>query len=106
MDRAVSLAAAMAALAVLLAARGAGSQDMEPRAYSAAPIGTNFLLAGYARTSGSVRYANAIQPKAAAAAHPIQRTMRRFFIRRLLPFIGWKRARPILPGLRIGGVKP
>jgi len=27
---------------------------MEPRAYSASPIGTNFLIAGYSRTTGSV----------------------------------------------------
>ena len=28
------------------------AQDIEPRAYSNAPIGTNFLVAGYARTEG------------------------------------------------------
>jgi hypothetical protein len=30
------------------------AQDMEPRAYSASPIGTNFLVASYLRTAGSV----------------------------------------------------
>jgi hypothetical protein len=33
---------------------GLRAQDMEPRAYSASPIGTNFLLASYLRTEGSV----------------------------------------------------
>jgi hypothetical protein len=37
-----------------LSPRVAYAQELEPRAYSAAPIGTNFLLAGYTRTSGSV----------------------------------------------------
>lgn len=44
----------IAALAIVSIASGAGAQDLEPRAYSAVPIGTNFLLAGYAHTSGSV----------------------------------------------------
>jgi hypothetical protein len=40
---------------VLLAGSAAvRGQDMEPRAYSASPIGTNFLGAGYLRTTGSV----------------------------------------------------
>jgi len=30
------------------------AQELEPRAYSPSPIGTNFLLAGYARSSGDV----------------------------------------------------
>ena len=33
---------------------GARGQDMEPRAYSSVPTGTNFLIANYTRTSGSV----------------------------------------------------
>ncbi len=52
--RAFSAAVVVAALGVLSTARGAGAQDLEPRAYSAAPIGTNFLIAGYSRTTGSV----------------------------------------------------
>jgi hypothetical protein len=34
--------------------RRASAQDMEPRAYSAAPVGTNFLLGGYAHVWGHV----------------------------------------------------
>lgn len=49
-----SAAVVIAALGVLSMVRGAGAQDLEPRAYSVAPIGTNFLIAGYARTTGSV----------------------------------------------------
>ena len=54
MPRVASAAVAIAVLGVLSMARGAGAQDLEPRAYSAAPIGTNFLLAGYTHTSGGV----------------------------------------------------
>ncbi len=32
----------------------ANAQDLEPRAYSASPIGTNFLLSGFTNTSGTV----------------------------------------------------
>jgi hypothetical protein len=32
----------------------ASAQELEPRAYSATPIGTNFLVASYARSSGEV----------------------------------------------------
>ena len=32
------------------------AQDIEPRAYSNAPIGTNFLVAGYARTEGGLAF--------------------------------------------------
>ena len=42
-------------LALLLAASTAArAQDIEPRAYSNAPIGVNFLLSGYAYTRGSL----------------------------------------------------
>ncbi len=42
-------------LALLLAAASAAhAQDIEPRAYSNAPIGVNFLSGGYAHTSGSL----------------------------------------------------
>jgi len=48
--------AAIAVATVLLACAldGARAQDMEPRAYSAAPVDLNFLLASYLRTTGSV----------------------------------------------------
>ncbi len=41
------------AVAAILSAAAHG-QDLEPRAYSNAPIGLNFLIAGYGHTSGSV----------------------------------------------------
>jgi hypothetical protein len=50
----VSAAAAIATLGGLSMYGGASAQELEPRAYSATPIGTNFLLAGYAHTKGSV----------------------------------------------------
>jgi hypothetical protein len=34
----------------------AHAQDIEPRAYSNAPIGVNFLIAGYAFTEGAVPF--------------------------------------------------
>jgi hypothetical protein len=33
----------------------AHAQEIEPRAYSNAPIGVNFLIAGYAYTEGAVQ---------------------------------------------------
>lgn len=44
----------IAAVALLSRLGGAHAQELEPRAYSAAPVGTNFLLGGYARTTGDV----------------------------------------------------
>lgn len=41
------------AIAVLAPAQ---AQDIEPRAYSNAPIGVNFLVAGYARTQGALQF--------------------------------------------------
>ncbi len=32
----------------------AAAQDLEPRAYSPAPLGTNFIVVTYSRTSGDV----------------------------------------------------
>jgi len=32
------------------------AQDIEPRAYSNAPVGVNFLIAGYAYTRGGVAF--------------------------------------------------
>jgi hypothetical protein len=46
--------AAIAAAVALSSANGAGAQELEPRAYSPVPIGTNFLLAGFQHTTGSV----------------------------------------------------
>jgi hypothetical protein len=39
---------------LLSSVAGTRAQEMEPRAFSAVPIGTNFLVAGYARTTGAV----------------------------------------------------
>jgi len=48
---------AQAALAVFaLALPAAWAQDIEPRAYSNAPIGVNFLIAGYAYTRGGLSF--------------------------------------------------
>jgi len=49
--RVATLLAACAAMAV---GRPAAAQDIEPRAYSNAPIGVNFLIAGYAYTRGGL----------------------------------------------------
>ena len=42
------------ACALAIAAGAAGAQDIEPRAYSNAPVGVNFLIAGYAYTRDGV----------------------------------------------------
>ena len=42
------------AIASAAACAASHAQDLEPRAYSNAPIGLNFLIAGYGNTSGSV----------------------------------------------------
>jgi hypothetical protein len=44
----------IAAASLLCGVGTANAQDLEPRAYSASPIGTNFLAAGFTDTSGSV----------------------------------------------------
>jgi hypothetical protein len=55
-------ATAVAATAVAATALAVGTlsivhaQDLEPRAYSNAPIGMNFLIAGYAYTKGAVPF--------------------------------------------------
>lgn len=41
-------------LLTALAASAAGAQDLEPRSYSASPVGTNFLVAAYGRSSGDL----------------------------------------------------
>jgi len=49
-------AARLAAVALLAWAPGAPAQDIEPRLYSNAPIGVNFLIAGYAYTEGALSF--------------------------------------------------
>jgi hypothetical protein len=53
--RAVYLTVAVMAIAIG-ALPVAHAQDIEPRAYSNAPIGVNFLIAGYAYTEGAVPF--------------------------------------------------
>ena len=48
--------AVFAACVVAAAALPAHGQDIEPRAYSNAPVGVNFLIAGYAYTRGGVAF--------------------------------------------------
>jgi len=48
--------AALAALASVAAFSSAHAQSIEPRAYSNAPVGVNFLLAGYAHTNGGLSF--------------------------------------------------
>jgi hypothetical protein len=48
------LALALVACALLLCGIAARAQDNEPRAYSNAPVGMNFLVAGYAYTDGGL----------------------------------------------------
>ena len=47
------IAALAAAVGILGGSAAARAQDLEPRAYSASPIGTNFVLGSYLRTTGS-----------------------------------------------------
>ncbi|MBL8419637.1 MAG: transporter [Dechloromonas sp.] len=54
------LAAAAIVFGVMAAAH---AQDIEPRAYSNAPIGVNFLIAGYAFTEGAVPFDAALPIK-------------------------------------------
>jgi hypothetical protein len=49
-----ALARLLVALAMLLPVTDSDAQELEPRAYSAAPTGTNFLVAGYTRFTGQV----------------------------------------------------
>jgi outer membrane putative beta-barrel porin/alpha-amylase len=49
-------AAGSIALASLGLARPAAAQDIEPRTYANAPIGVNFLIAGYAYTRGALEF--------------------------------------------------
>jgi hypothetical protein len=48
------------ALALLTSMTCAHAQSIEPRAYSNAPVGTNFLLVGYAYSKGGVGFDSAV----------------------------------------------
>ena len=48
--------AGLLALGLLFGATAARAQELEPRAYSAAPAGTNFLVASYSYQSGEVLF--------------------------------------------------
>ncbi len=48
--------ASLIASALLMAASPARAQDIEPRSYSNAPVGVNFLIPGYAYTTGGVSF--------------------------------------------------
>src|SRR5215469_355072 len=52
--RAWWLLIALGLLAIL--SKPAAAQDLEPRAYSASPIGTTFALVGFGRSSGDVTF--------------------------------------------------
>ena len=49
-------AVALAAFALGASLVPATAQDIEPRAYSNAPVGVNFLIAGYAYTTGGLAF--------------------------------------------------
>jgi hypothetical protein len=44
----------LASVLVLAGASFAAAQDLEPRSYVNTPVGMNFLVAGYAYTTGGV----------------------------------------------------
>lgn len=56
-----SIAPSLLVCCVLIGiSRPSGAQDIEPRAYSNAPIGVNFLVTGYAYTRGGVSFDTAL----------------------------------------------
>jgi len=61
--RCVPPGAAAVLLFVVVFAPTAHAQDIEPRAYSNAPIGVNFLIGGYAYTRGGVAFDSALPIK-------------------------------------------
>ncbi len=63
-SRAIGL---LAATPLLLAAGVATAQDLEPRAYSASPVGASFVVAGYGRSTGKIMF-DAAAPIANARA--------------------------------------
>jgi hypothetical protein len=56
LSRRICVVAALCACALASVAPPARAQDIEPRAYSNAPIGVNFLVAGYAYTRGGLAF--------------------------------------------------
>jgi len=48
------------ALVLALIASGARAQDIEPRAYSNAPVGVNFLVGGYVYTQGGIAFDSSV----------------------------------------------
>ena len=52
--------AAVVAWVFLAVASGARAQDIEPRAFSNAPVGVNFFIAGYAYTRGGLSFDSAL----------------------------------------------
>ena len=50
----------IAALALIMTTRVIHAQTLEPRAYSNAPVGMNFLLVGYQKTKGALLFDSAI----------------------------------------------
>ena len=65
------LRAALVAYACIGAIAVAHAQDIEPRAYSNAPVGVNFLIGGYAYTRGGVAFDTALpitDPKLATSS--------------------------------------
>jgi hypothetical protein len=53
--------AAFAACVLTLSVSNALAQDIEPRSYSNAPVGVNFLIGGYAHTKGGLAFDGATQ---------------------------------------------
>jgi len=53
----------LCALALVAVAGGARAQDMEPRAFSNAPVGLNFAIGGYAYTRGGLAFDGALPIK-------------------------------------------
>jgi hypothetical protein len=49
-----------ALFALLLAAAGVEAQDLEPRAYSPAPVGTQFFVAAYSYSSGDLAFDSSV----------------------------------------------
>jgi hypothetical protein len=60
MTRNLPGAPAILACAGLLLAPHAAAQEIEPRTYSNAPVGVNFLIAGYAHTRGALQFDTAL----------------------------------------------
>lgn len=58
-----ALAATATLAACVLIVSAARAQEIEPRAYSNAPIGVNFLIAGYAYTEGAIPFDAALPVK-------------------------------------------